>query len=326
MRKHTLHNTTRLALLCVSFLSAPAHAVDVDEVESNQPIGSAQLLSGGETITVRGVIGQLFVLAVPDADFYSFYAEPSNDPTKTINIETYGMSGTNPSPVNTFLAVFGPGPDYKVLRYNADIGYPPGPGHDYRDAKIPNFKPEAAGIYTVGVTSAPCTFRDGGVLLGLRGAATCAPYNTYGNGRYSLVISGVGSPVMQINIDIKPGSGTSDAPINPKSKGKIPVALLSSADFNAVMVNVDSLRFGPTGTEAEANSCGKDGEDVNGDGRLDLVCHFDNQSAGFSSTDAEGMVRGEIGASAAGSSAASTAARHFEGRGFLKITPVQRVY
>jgi hypothetical protein len=328
MRKHTLRNAIRLALLGASFLSAAALAVDVDEFEPNQPIGYPQSLTSSDgTITVHGVIGTLFGLAVPDVDFYSFYAEPSIDPTKTINIETYGfMSGTNPNPVNTFLAVFGPAPDYKVLRYSADVGLPPGLGHDYRDAVIKNFQPQVAGMYTVGVTGYPCTLIDGGVLLGQRGAPTCSPNNTYSNGRYTLVISGVGSSLMQINIEIKPGGGTSTAPINPKSKGKIPVALLSSTDFNAVMVNVDSLRFGPNGTEAKASSCGNDGEDVNGDGLLDLVCHFDNQSAGFSSTDAEGIVTGEASASVTSSSETSTQGRRFEGRGFLKVMPVQHAY
>ena len=317
MRKHTLRNTIRIALLGASFISAAALAADVDEIEPNQPINQPQqLTSDGGTITVHGVLGSLSGFAVPDVDFFSFYATTAD----TINIDVYGYK-YNGVPyvktVDTILALFGPAPDYIVLHQFSKIDSNT-LDHDQRDARIQNFTPTVAGWYTVGVTYEGRWFGDKGIL-------TRNTYNTK-NGVYTLVIAGTSPQVMQINIDIKPGSGTSDAPINPRSKGKIPVALLSSADFNAVMVNVDSLRFGPTGTEAEANSCGTDGEDVNGDGLLDLVCHFDNQSAGFSSDSTEGIVTGETGASGTTSSAMSNKGRRFEGRGYLKVTPALRVY
>ncbi len=48
-----------------------------------------------------------------------------------------------------------------------------------------------------------------------------------------------------VTIDIKPGSDPNS--INPKSKGKIPVAILSTQDFDAPqMVDKDSLTFGPS--------------------------------------------------------------------------------
>ena len=84
-------------------------------------------------------------------------------------------------------------------------------------------------------------------------------------------------PVMiDVSIDIKPGSDNN--PINPKSKGMIPVAILSTPDFDAPsMVDTTSLTFGKTGDEASLVSCNEDSEDVNSDGLFDLVCHFDNQ-------------------------------------------------
>jgi len=86
----------------------------------------------------------------------------------------------------------------------------------------------------------------------------------------------VANPTIAVSIDVKPGSDTN--PINPKSKGKIPVAILSMPDFDAPsMVDVSSLTFGKHGNEESLVFCNQEGEDVNGDGLLDLVCHFDNQ-------------------------------------------------
>ena len=42
-----------------------------------------------------------------------------------------------------------------------------------------------------------------------------------------------------------------------------------------ITVSDVTLRFGATGEEASLVRCGLAGEDVNGDGLRDLVCHFD---------------------------------------------------
>ncbi|HSM72312.1 MAG TPA: hypothetical protein VK851_12280, partial [Anaerolineales bacterium] len=91
--------------------------------------------------------------------------------------------------------------------------------------------------------------------------------------------------------DIKPGSDTN--PINPNSRGKIPVAILSTADFDApAMVDASSLTVGPTGDESSLAFCNDGPEDVNGDGLLDLVCHFHTQGTGFQVGDLEGILKG----------------------------------
>ncbi len=78
---------------------------------------------------------------------------------------------------------------------------------------------------------------------------------------------------LSVGIDIKPGSSTN--PINPNSKGKTPVAILSTSDFDATTeLEKDSLTFGRTGDEDSLAKCGNSGEDVNGDGLLDIVGHF----------------------------------------------------
>jgi hypothetical protein len=95
-----------------------------------------------------------------------------------------------------------------------------------------------------------------------------------------------------VGIDIRPGSERNS--INPKSKGTVPVAILSSAEFEAPSeVNRRSLRFGRTGEEKSFRSCGAAGEDVNGDGLLDLVCHFNTQAMGFRMGDVMGLLTGK---------------------------------
>ena len=306
MRKRTLHKIVQIALLGASFFAVAAYADD--EIEPNQPIASAESLAiadGTGGVTVNGVLGNLTGAPVGDVDFYSFSGQEGD--LVTVDIDG-GIGGVRS--VDTIVAVFGPAPASTVLRQNDDAGFPLDPGSTTPyDARIDNFRLPATGTYMVGVSSYPRRFTDGGGL-------TSTSLNSYSNGDYTLVISGVTSPILQINIDIKPGKDDSAAPINPKSKGKIPVALLSSPEFNAVTVKINSLRFGPTGSNgASPSSCGRGGEDVNSDGLLDLVCHFDNQRAGFSATDEEGIVKGTTDDGHA-----------FEGRGPLKVVPAKLVY
>jgi hypothetical protein len=120
----------------------------------------------------------------------------------------------------------------------------------------------------------------------------------------SALVSGAGSSYGQItiasatrpidvNIDIKPGSRENS--INRKSEGKIPVAILSTREFNApARVDRTSLTFGRTGDEQSLAFCNEGSEDVNGDGLPDLVCHFSTQLAGFQSVkDTIGVLKGK---------------------------------
>jgi|SRR5215212_813217 len=65
--------------------------------------------------------------------------------------------------------------------------------------------------------------------------------------------------------------------INPRSKGVIPVAILTTSTFDATTVDPLSVRFGQ-GNAAEAHGRGHI-SDVDGDGDLDLLLHFRTQDA-----------------------------------------------
>ena len=97
---------------------------------------------------------------------------------------------------------------------------------------------------------------------------------------------------IEVSIDIKPGSFPNS--INSKSKGTIPVAILSTADFDApTQVDRTSLTFGRTGDEASLAFCTRSDEDVNGDGLLDIVCHFRTHLTAFQVGDTEGILKGK---------------------------------
>jgi hypothetical protein len=99
-------------------------------------------------------------------------------------------------------------------------------------------------------------------------------------------------PVKVVDIDIKPGSMPNS--VNSRSRGSVPVAILSKATFYAPSeMDVGSLMFGRGGDEASLLKCNPAGEDVNADGLLDLICHFDTQAAGFQSGDTQGVLSGE---------------------------------
>lgn len=97
---------------------------------------------------------------------------------------------------------------------------------------------------------------------------------------------------LEIDIDIKPGN--EDNSINLKSKGVIPVAILTTADFDATTVDPSSVRFGKTGTEAAPMHEGGHIEDVDGDGDNDLLFHFSTQETGLQEGDTEAYLTGKL--------------------------------
>ena len=107
---------------------------------------------------------------------------------------------------------------------------------------------------------------------------------------------------MTVKIDIRPSDDDRDedfqgpaAVINPKSHGKIRVAILSSATFNApAQVDMHSLTFGHSGTEQSLAYCEMHSHDVNHDHFPDLVCSFYTQKTNFQKGDTLGMLKGAL--------------------------------
>ena len=94
-----------------------------------------------------------------------------------------------------------------------------------------------------------------------------------------------------VAIDIK--AGVTPNTINLALDRDITVAILSSSTFNApTAVDRKSLTFGHTGTEASLTSCNTASRDVNGDNRMDLVCHFSVAATGFQLGDTLGYLKG----------------------------------
>jgi Tol biopolymer transport system component len=93
-----------------------------------------------------------------------------------------------------------------------------------------------------------------------------------------------------ISIDIRPGKFPNN--INPKNKGRINVALLSSKNIDVTkMLDQATLTFGRTGDEQSFIRCEKIAKDVNSDGFLDLTCRFKINNTGFQVGDSVGILR-----------------------------------
>ncbi len=84
-----------------------------------------------------------------------------------------------------------------------------------------------------------------------------------------------------IHIDVKPNELPNA--INPRSKGVVPVAILSTGTFDATTVDGSTVHFGASGVEASAVRSAI--EDVNKDGRPDMILHFSTQASGIKCGD-----------------------------------------
>ncbi len=99
-----------------------------------------------------------------------------------------------------------------------------------------------------------------------------------------------------IAINIKPGGDRNS--INPRSKGKIPLAILTtniadgdSSNFDAMQVDPSTVAFGPNGA-AQSHRRGHVA-DIDGDGDADLILHFNTQETGIQCGDIEATLTGE---------------------------------
>jgi Bacterial pre-peptidase C-terminal domain len=327
-----------------AFLAAfgtTAMAQAIDEVEPNFPMTSAQALTfdASGSATVNGFLDS------GDADVYSFWAKAGD--VVTVDIDNGIKNG--PGSVDTIVAIHYPSAPanpaiqpYTVLIGNDDASAPDPGSIGAGDSYIAGQVIPADGVYYVSVAGYPNKVADGGVFLGGPGNMT---------GSYTLIVSGVSpltpppppdpepvpapdpsttpapdpgastppSPfpeqvpdVQIVQIDIRPGQ-RGITRIDQRSTRDIPVALLSSRQFNPRLVDVRTLTFGHSGGEQSLKKCYGRGVYVNHDRRRDLVCEFDNQAAGFEPSDEMGVLRGKL-----------KDGTPFEGTAMLKVVPTKR--
>lgn len=287
----------------IALITAGSLANAATEIENNDSVSTAQniVLNGGNA-SINAAIS-----SSNDVDYYSFYGKAG----EVVRIDIDNGTGGNES-VDTILTVVGPAPAYEVLRMVDDSDDIDAGSDSLEDARIDAFVLPTTGKYQIAVSRfATFIFKSSSGPVAIKYDPLAFLYGKVPSekGDYTLVIGDDAPTVQQVAIDIKPGSGDY-APINLKSKGKIPVAIISSPLFEALNVDVNSLTFGANGDEESLVKCNYTGDDVNGDGHLDRICHFDNQLTGFDETSLEGVLRGT-----------TLDGKPFEGRGFLKVVP-----
>lgn len=96
-----------------------------------------------------------------------------------------------------------------------------------------------------------------------------------------------GSDTLAILIDIKPGSNKN--PVNPGSKGRLPVAILTTEDFDASTVDASTVQFGPSGATPVRYRL----DDVDDDGDWDVMLKFNTQETGIACGDTEATLMGQ---------------------------------
>jgi hypothetical protein len=108
---------------------------------------------------------------------------------------------------------------------------------------------------------------------------------------------GIGDKCDVEQIDVMPGSDKNQ--INLKKKGVVPVAILGSEFIDVTLVDVSTLTFGPSRAGPahdleDAVVYAEHLEDVNNDGYMDLVSHYNVQQSGIESGDTSTCLQGQI--------------------------------
>lgn len=227
----------------------------------------------------EAVQGQTVETVIPDFIAPCTSVGELCDPPFSVSVETgsvlqvqYFVRPTHCASVRVGLLVDG------TLKATSDfLGWPgaPAPFSDLAlDTGLVDLGPVSAGAHVVGVQAE-----------GQVGGCNFGQLDNWG-GSLRVVTS---PPVVQVPIDIKPGSLPNS--INPRSLGRTPVAILTTDSFDATTASPTTVRFGPTGSEAAPVHSAL--EDVDGDGDIDLILHFDTQATGIECGDVSALLTGE---------------------------------
>ncbi len=97
-----------------------------------------------------------------------------------------------------------------------------------------------------------------------------------------------GDGAATVRLDVMPGSPQNA--LNPRSRGVIPVAVMSSEAFDPATIDPKTVRFGRKGSEAAPVHVSL--ENLDGDGYVDLVLHFRTQETGIACGDTSAILTG----------------------------------
>ncbi|HYX26755.1 MAG TPA: hypothetical protein VFC23_21560, partial [Thermoanaerobaculia bacterium] len=82
--------------------------------------------------------------------------------------------------------------------------------------------------------------------------------------------------------------------INLRSGGSVPVAILSTPTFDARTVNPTTVILASAPVQLKGNGTAMVSvEDVNGDGRLDLVVHVSTEALQLTANDTKAILKGQ---------------------------------
>jgi hypothetical protein len=102
---------------------------------------------------------------------------------------------------------------------------------------------------------------------------------------FILHVARIGPTAVAVDVDVKPGSDPNSTNIG--SRGVIPVAILTTSDFDAADVDPDTVLFEGASPVHYAP------EDVDVDGDLDLIMHFRTQETDIAEDAMEACLTGE---------------------------------
>ena len=125
-----------------------------------------------------------------------------------------------------------------------------------------------------------------------------------GTDTVTVTVTSVEPTIIQVEIDVKPGNSANK--INYKKEGSIWVAVLTDAEFDAALIDTDTVVFGPAGATPERFKY----KDADHDGDIDMVFRFKVSETGLQIGDTDVTLHGT-----------TTGGQDFEGTDSVEVVP-----